>query len=93
MDRDVQARLYIAVVDSVKQLVVVFKDADDLRKLVKDSLDVDPEGTLQERARLAKLVVAMERAKLRSYKEAEFDSIAHAKGAPKQLTIPDHQGM
>ena len=93
VDREVQARLYLAGVDSVKQLAVVFKDADDLRKLAKDSLDVDPEGSLPERAKLAKLVVAMERAKLRSFKEAEYDSIAHAKGTPKPLSVTDHQGM
>ena len=93
VDRLTQARLYSAGVATVKQLAVLCKDADELRSSAKDFLDIDPSKGLREKAKLTKVLVAFETAKVRAFKAAEMDGDAAVKEVPKALPSTDFHGM
>jgi hypothetical protein len=93
VDRLTQARLYEAGVHTVKQLAVLCKDVDELRGMAKEALDIDPTKGLREKAKLSRVLVAFEMAKVRSAKIAEMEGDATVREVPKSLAANDFHGM
>lgn len=83
-----QARIMQAGITTMRQFGAFFTDTDDLRKVAKDSLGLDPD-TLAQRVELSKLVVAWESAKVRSTRLAEAEADAEIRQEAKQLKGTD----
>ena len=83
-----QARIVHAGITTMRQFGAFFTGAEDLRKVAKDSLGLDPD-VLAQRVELSKLVVSWESAKVRATKLAEAEAEAEIRQEAKQLKGTD----
>ena len=83
-----QARIVHAGITTMRQFGAFFTSAEDLRKVAKDSLGLDPD-VLAQRVELSKLVVSWESAKVRATKLAEAEAEAEIRQEAKQLKGTD----
>ena len=91
VDVEFQYSLYDLGVLSVKSFAVLAKDVDDLKKVLKADLGLDPEGSIRERIKAGNVVCAWEAAKARSAKALEMACDAQSRGVPADLPTNDYQ--
>ena len=90
---DIQANLFHAGVTTLRQLAAIASDPEDVKKMMKDDLGIDPTGGLQNRVLVSKIVVAWESARARSTKHAEAEAEAELRQEPKVLRTTDFRAM
>ena len=94
VDTQIQARVYHMGIVSVRQYAALAKDAEDLKDLIRSGgFGLDPTGTLIERVKMSKLIVAWESAKARASKLAEAEGESEIRQEPKMLKSTDYLGM
>ena len=87
-DRLTQARLYEAAVLTVKQFAMLCNDVEEIRETAVKELRLEMK-TLKNKAKVSKLLVALEIAKARSSRMAEMEGEAAVKELSKTLPTPD----
>ena len=94
VDNSLQVRFYHMGIVSVRQYAAIAKDAEDPKDLVRSGgFGLDPTGTLLERVKTSKLIVAWESAKARASKLAEAEGESEVRQEPKMLKGTDYLGM
>ena len=86
---DNQVKIISAGITTLRQFGALCSTADDVRKIAKDDLGIDP-SSLAERVEVSKLVVAWESAKIRSSKLAEAEAEAEIRQEAKQMKGTDY---
>ena len=82
-----------AGVDNVRDFAAAFKDVEDLHKIIKKEFQIDPDATLSERMKVAKVVVAWETTQGRSARMVEMEAEAEHRKEPKHVPVQDHKAM
>jgi len=90
---EVQAVFYHVGITSIARFAAFAKDSDDLKKVLKDSLDLDPSRTLEERAVVAAIVCAWNSAQTRSSKLAEVEAEMESRQWTKVIPPSDYLAM
>lgn len=93
VSNDVQAKFYLAGVDSVRSFAALVSSEAELRELLKTELNLPDENTMAAKVKMSKVIVAWEVARTRTTKMAEMDGEAEIRGEPKMLAMPDYQSM
>jgi hypothetical protein len=93
VDEDFQAKLYHVGVANVKQFAAFAKDRADLKKITRESFEIDADADIQSRVKVSRIVVAWDVAKARSAKQAEIEGESQCRRVPKDIGASDFQAM
>lgn len=88
-----QAKFFHIGIVSVAKFAALVKNADDLRKVLKDNMEIDVDADLAHRVIAASVLVAFERASQRSSKLAEFEAELEVRRLPKPLENSEYLAM
>lgn len=89
----IQAIFYHSGVTTIARLSAFFKDDDDLRKVVLDSMGLDPNTSLAERTEVAGIICAFRSASTRTEEFAKHTGEMEAKKLQKPLLGSEYLGM
>lgn len=89
---EIQGKVFHAGVTSVAQFWALFCDVDNVRKMLREELDV-PQNSLASKVVASNVVVVWQRAKARSDKLAELEGQCKLRREPKPLPATDFQAM
>ena len=90
---DIQAAIFNAGVLTMRQFAAMFESSEDLRKIAKDELNVDPAASLANRVLVSKMIVAWESAKVRSGKMAEAEADSELRQEAKPIKGTDFHAI
>ena len=93
VDNDLQAYLYHSGILTVPVFATIASTTEELKTLLKDEFEVDVAASLQQRVRVANLIVCWEAAQSRTKRQSELEGELATKHLVKPMATTEYNSM